>query len=470
MKEHSRPAWLTDELLYRAKAIVAQHAHNGSPYGREALIKHLGLTDHKAKWLAGYLKTQISATGGPQAPQGQPLLSEKDLRDSLSVEGQPEGDSMTVEYRTTSPERVRDIESLLHQANVDLETWYVHEPRVKTWEGFAMPRAVGNTRAGWERQDGHPIVVTLYSVQVSLKRRVPFAAEQALKTLQQQTLEAMRAHAPAYSPRPRVLLKRPHLGVIGLFDLHLGSLVYKENSGYTWSLEEAQTEALAAIEAFLGEWMRKGLERICFPIGNDLIHINSRESKTFAGTPQEVSHHYWEIKHFARDLMRKAIERLLDVAPVYVPVVMGNHSPDAELEVGDWLAAWFRNAPEVVIDSSPNPRKYLEYGINLLGFTHGNAEKHRDLPLLMAQEAAEAWGRTYTREWLLGHYHTQRGTEFGQYREEGGVLVRQFSSLTPTNEWHHRKGYTKAPWMRRADGILYNPETGYAGHVPYKAR
>jgi hypothetical protein len=113
-------------------------------------------------------------------------------------------------------------------------------------------------------------------------------------------------------------------------------------------------------------------------------------------------------------------------------------------------------------------RKYVSYGINLLGFTHGNEEKHGDLPTLMAQEAAGLWREDQHREWHLGHYHKKKQLTHNPQDTQGGTRVQVLPSLSGTDAWHYRKGYVKT--LRAAEAYLWNYTNGYSGHFSVNVR
>jgi hypothetical protein len=70
--------------------------------------------------------------------------------------------------------------------------------------------------------------------------------------------------------------------------------------------------------------------------------------------------------------------------------VPGNHDPQTSYFLAKVLEAWFKNAKDVEINTEPKPRKYFLYGVNLIGFAHGDDEPLRDLPSLMANECRES--------------------------------------------------------------------------------
>lgn len=58
---------------------------------------------------------------------------------------------------------------------------------------------------------------------------------------------------------------------------------------------------------------------------------------------------------------------------------------EAALKKAKVLEAYFHNHPRVQVNTEPTTRKYVEYGVTLLGFDHGDELKPQRLPDLMAQ-------------------------------------------------------------------------------------
>jgi hypothetical protein len=106
----------------------------------------------------------------------------------------------------------------------------------------------------------------------------------------------------------------------------------------------------------------------------------------------------------------------------------------------------------------------------MLGLTHGSEEKEASLPMLMATdvESKPHWTSTKFHEWHLGHIHRKRTVKYEinksrELNEDLGVTIRYLSSLTGTEEWHHKKGYVGS--TKAADGFVWNHEFGLVAHL-----
>jgi hypothetical protein len=120
-----------------------------------------------------------------------------------------------------------------------------------------------------------------------------------------------------------------------------------------------------------------------------------------------------------------------------------------------FLHAWFHTSPNVTVDLKYAPRAYIEYGNNLIAFSHGDGfrTKSKDLASILATEARAIWGRTEHHIAFSGHLH------FEKSEEHDGLLYYQMPSLCTADRWHMRAGYPKpnptlqAYLIDRNDGI-----------------
>ena len=156
--------------------------------------------------------------------------------------------------------------------------------------------------------------------------------------------------------------------------------------------------------------------------------------------------------------MAEAIDAMLQIAPVDVVIVPGNHARMQEQMLGEVIRAWYRYEDRLTLHDSPAPRKYLRHGKNLFGYTHGDGIAAKDLPLLMATEAPKMWAKTEHRFWNTGHLHQRKSDRFGSIQEHKGVEVRISPQLSAADSWHAGKGFVGN--LRAAEAHCYSSEDG----------
>jgi hypothetical protein len=103
-------------------------------------------------------------------------------------------------------------------------------------------------------------------------------------------------------------------------------------------------------------------------------------------------------------------------------------------------------------------RKYIQYGDNVLGFTHGDGAKEKDLPLLMAHEAGQMWMSTH--KYIYTHHVHHKSA-----KDYMGVCVESLRSPSGTDSWHHRQGFQHSP--KAIEGYIHSPINGQVARLSY---
>lgn len=285
-----------------------------------------------------------------------------------------------------------------------------------------------------------------------------------VRILGEKILEDIRSEAKQ-PERPRLRLtplKENHLLEIAPVDLHVGKLSWREETGNDYDIRIAEQVFTTAIEDIIDRSSGYQITQIAFPVGNDLLQVDSPANTTTAGTYVDTDSRYIKSFRRARAITSWAIREMAKVAPVIVPVVPGNHDRITAFHLGEVLSAEFSGVKHVHIDNRPLLRKYVKYGITLLGYTHGSEEKPADLPLLMANEASEWWSETLHHEWHVGHLHKMKETRYTAGDSFQGVRVRILPSLCAPDAWHYSRGFVHE--RRACEAYLFGATTGYAGH------
>ncbi len=260
--------------------------------------------------------------------------------------------------------------------------------------------------------------------------------------------------AAIYSPKVKKI-PRPHpssnpvVYEISLPDIHYGKL-------HNMTLEEVEKEFMNVIQDLVEKAGGLYIDRFLLPIGNDGMNSEGMRRTTTKGTPQEESAGWKDTFRGYWTLMVRAIDFLKETAPVDVVVISGNHDYERMFYAGDVISGWYKNDDNVTVDNSAEPRKYYEYGVNMIMFTHGDNEKAPEMPLIMATEQPEMFARSTHREAHCGHFHKEMVNE---YR---GVKVRFIPSICPNDEWHKRMGYAA---KRTGQAYIWSETSGLEGYL-----
>jgi hypothetical protein len=185
---------------------------------------------------------------------------------------------------------------------------------------------------------------------------------------------------------------------------------------------------------------------------------------TTAGTPQDVDSRWKKMFRLGRELMVNVIDELSESAPVDVIIVPGNHDTEAAWHMGEALSCWYHNSTRVDISNTPKQRKYYPWGKCLIGFTHGDKEPLKNLPLIMATEEPLLWAQSTFREFHLGHFHSKRDMMSQPVGEFNGAKVCMLPSLSASDAWHNSKGYNS---QRAAESFVWHKENGRVANFSY---
>src|ERR1019366_6697331 len=198
--------------------------------------------------------------------------------------------------------------------------------------------------------------------------------------------------------KPKMTVKIEDTGLlleIATPDLHVGKLAHSAETGRRpYDVKIAIATFNRALDALIERTKHYPISEVLFVCGNDLFNSDNEENTTTGGTAVSTDGRFFKTFRSTRKMIVTAIERLRQIAKVQVIICPGNHDRQTAYHLGDSLECYFHNDPMVTVNNLPNPRKYVEFGNCLIGFTHGDEGKPDDYAFLMAAEQPEAWGRT----------------------------------------------------------------------------
>ena len=136
---------------------------------------------------------------------------------------------------------------------------------------------------------------------------------------------------------------------------------------------------------------------------------------------------------------------------VLVRILPGNHDEQSAIAVTLAVSMYHHNNPRVTVDDDAGPFFFWQWGKVLIGATHGDKAKMKDLPLKMATANPELWGKTRFRHIYTGHIHQQSGLELN------GVTVESLQAPCAPDVWHTKMGYGAG---RSVQAITYHKDRG----------
>ena len=231
---------------------------------------------------------------------------------------------------------------------------------------------------------------------------------------------------------------------IALPDMHFGK----------GDVDDTVSNYLTIVDLIIKRTKGFNVDKFIFPIGNDGLNSEGKRKSTTAGTPQEDSVDWQTSFRCYWTCLIAAINKLEEIAPVEVVIVNGNHDEERMFYIGDVLNAYYMSHKNVIVHNDGSYRKYVQYGTNMLMWTHGDKEKHADLPLIMATERPEMFAATKFREAHCGHFHKE------MIQEYRGIKVRFLPSICPTDKWHTMMGYSA---LRAGQALIWDKTKGFQG-------
>jgi hypothetical protein len=328
-------------------------------------------------------------------------------------------------------DELKNPNSLLKAHGFDIRDWELVSARNNIWNVYS-------------KQDG---VQELYSSKIVVKPRSNISLDEIHDFYEELINDYSSPIVKKYSTKTGLLAEIP------IMDLHLGKFSSSDIVADEYNTQIARDCFNKVIDVCIARLRNESIEKIVFPIGQDFFHYDTVSTTTTGGTPQDSDRKHQTLFKDGVTLLIDGISKLSSElkVPIEVFCVPGNHDFMTSYHAVMSVWCYFHNNENITVDLSTSPRKYVEFGKCLIGYSHGEKEKKR-IEKIMQVEASEAWGRTKFREFHLGHLHSE------QVSEDGGVLVRNLSSVTGTDAWHHNSGYVGA--IRKCTCFLWDKDNG----------
>jgi hypothetical protein len=383
--------------------------------------------------------------------------------EQLKFETDDKGAELTWKTGSNYPKgHIKTLDELLKACKVNLAEYYVSNYVVNKWDVTAFKNDV-------------PKTIENFQVKARLEK---LTQNIEIKNVTEVFKELIKEYKPPiissnnFIKSKNITPSENNMLEISIQDLHIGKLSWEGETGENYDAKIASERYISAINMLLKRAEGFEYSEIVFLVGSDFFNSDNLNNTTTHGTPQDEDLRWQKTFKTGVNLVVDGINILRKMnVPINVIVIPGNHDFERSYYMGSFLEAWFNNDLQVKIDNSASPRKYYVFGKVLLGFTHGSEEKMDSLPLLMAsdKDSKQYWSATNFHEWHLGHFHHRKDIKYTvlsksmPVKEDLGVTVKYLSSLTGTEEWHHKKGYIGC--MKGADGFIWNDNLGLIAHL-----
>lgn len=270
-------------------------------------------------------------------------------------------------------------------------------------------------------------------------------------------IKAAKTHAPKYQTVKRKKASNGHLLVMDIADIHMGKYASAAETGGDYNMDVTEARVKEALGGLLQKASGFEVDQILLVIGNDALHIDSPKRTTTSGTPQDTDGQWHEAFIRCRKLYIHLIETLLPIAKLHIVFNPSNHDFQSGFMLADSVACWFRNS-DATFDVDPKHRKYFKYGQSMIGTTHGDGAKEKDLVKLMAHEKKKMWAETTYRYWYCHHLHHKIA------KEDVGACIEYLRSPSSADAWHDRNGYVALP---AAEAFIHSKDKGQVARLTH---
>lgn len=256
--------------------------------------------------------------------------------------------------------------------------------------------------------------------------------EQLLRDFAAMLAEGVKGLAPVVQAPPAA--SEDLLCVVPMGDPHFGMYAWAQDAGADFDLSIAEQLTCAAIDRLVASGPAASTA-ILLNLG-DMFHADNQRNQTQSGHQLDVDGRWAKVQKVGLMAMIHCIKRLLEkYNKVIFRINKGNHDGHSSYALALMLSCYFHNEPRVEIDLSPSATWYFQFGKVLIGSTHGDTIKGKDMLSIMAADKPEEWGATKHRHWYVGHVHHHDSKEY-----HGGT-VEYFRTLAARDAWHQGQGY-----------------------------
>jgi hypothetical protein len=382
--------------------------------------------------------------GSEPAPKAEPTPN---LSSEPKVEVGGDGRSQTM--TGLSPRMIYSEEEAVAFFKVDLTRWRVTRWKAGMWQiGMKMKGAKDEP----DKAEMHALCKVMIEMEPVAPKGVLDGLDLVFKRFES---ESFRLPAPKLMP----CLDGRMMMEVSIPDLHLGKLCWAPETGQDYDLKIAERVYNQSLANLIYKARGFDLDMVVLLLGSDFFHYDTPHGTTTGGTPLDRDGRFPKMFDIGVRCKIAAVATLLKLcSKVHVKHVGGNHDRNSSYCLARVVAERYHNDDRVTVDCEPNVRKYLRYGANLIGYTHGDEVKLDKLPLIMATERKEDWAATTCREWHLGHFHTSRTFQTKPVDEHMGVEVIVVPALCGADAWHHEKGFVGN--ARAANAFIYDKDDG----------
>jgi hypothetical protein len=341
-------------------------------------------------------------------------------------------------------------EQALEMAKVDIEKWKISKVVTNSWQTTLN---IKSATGSYEKQ------VTNHQIKVIVAPKIPNPFVESLKGL--------IADIPKWKS-PERLVRRVPCGDFALevanFDAHMGKYAWNKETGMgDYDVKIGSETILNATVKNLNYASSFPISRVFYVLGQDLLHVENVMGQTpMGGNKLDVDCRLPKIYQVTKETVLKSIRLCLEVAPVTVIWIPGNHDYHISYYLADVVKEHFRLDKNVLVDEGEERRKAFLWGNLMVGFTHDASTRQGSMVNTLPQFWPEMWAQSKYREWHVGHKHKKEETKYSPTKTVGGVIIRQIPALSPIDFWHYENNFVDA--VPAGEAMVWSKDAGIVAH------
>lgn len=251
--------------------------------------------------------------------------------------------------------------------------------------------------------------------------------------------------------------------VLSIQDFHLGRFSSITETNFNTDLEIQIEDFKICIRKLVSKISKFGkIDKLFLTIGGDFINSDNSKITTTHGTPQDSVPSHTLLQIQALLLLIYMVDTCRTISnEIELVFSGGNHDHDNSVSMYLAVSAWFKDCEDIKTffdEKTPNARKrqYRTYGDNLLVFAHGDGPKAVNMPIIIANEARQIWGKTKHTMYFSGHHHVKINQDINN------IQHFQQPSLALDDRWSYDKGFQNNKGMSI---VLLDKKDGYIGEL-----
>lgn len=261
---------------------------------------------------------------------------------------------------------------------------------------------------------------------------------------------------PREDPKPISNIRFENsLSLYPVFDLHIGAMAHKNESGENYSTALAEKVMNQFFDYATAA--SPDSSRAVLLIGGDFLHYDGMDSVTpTSGHNLDADSRYQKLVYVAMRATRRAVSKMLEKhEKIDIEIIPGNHDLSGMVWLRAAMAAIYENEPRVDVNISPAALHVTHFGKTLIGYCHGHEMKKADTRLsTLARDHRAAFGASEYVYTHSGHWHHQTITEHNLGIDE------VHGQLGAKDAYSANGGYRS---YRQASVIVYSPDFGEIG-------